>query len=1158
MSQVDSVRQVLSLVLTFFLALVTFGLSGCGGGGGGGSSAPVAFELPSEPVLPPTSPSPTPSPSPTGSPTPGPTSSPSPSPTGSPTPGPTSSPSPSPTPTPTTTPGLTPPANPLPSLEQPLLRALPERAWAGDRYLVFANSAPLTDRVYQERSEVYLRDLMFGELQAVTTRGDGPSWGPSISECGRFVVFLSEATDLDRTVTTEHGHTNAYLWERLAKRFHCLTPTADGPTHEVTISGDGSTIALSTSARLLPGDTDQRRDIYLHDRLSGELTWITAQETEDSVSPTLNSDGSLAAYVSKLYGSWQVYGWSRIESRSAVLSRSAQNVAGNGDSFSPSLSDLGLVFSSRATNLLPNTGSEPENLFGISGSQMALLVENATSPVAGRSSLDLAYLQDGRFKLLRPEVSLNPQDLGEAEAVALSRRRPLWQDLDVLHACDPDRGQPRRMNSPYQPSAEVSGFPVQELGLADYGRIVYHDLNGNGRSDLIGLANDEAGLRGFIIALANSDGSFSPHYHSVGGTIRGFDAGDFDGDGHLDLVCTVNTGSSSTPAYVLRVLKGDGAGGFTVLSNRSTTRELPAPLVGNFADEGGLDVLLYSWTHSSAGAEPQIFIGDGSGSFQPGPLLPFPTNPGPPAVLDINNDGFDDIAALDDLTGEVVWMINDGHGEPDGAVRRLQLTEPEGLRFRGLQVVELNDDGIDDLMIDLTPHNHGNPPSTQTLLSLNGELSLGPIIPINEGRGLDGMRLNFRVDVTNSGTLELITRHSIVGLFSNVLSSWSSLGWPALGFLDLNQDGWIDILHQRDSTVTWEFNNGDGTFGPTSVSDHQFGSYADQAADFNGDLLMDLMDETTLQLGTDLRSFVSSAHGLVLGHQFRLEDFNGDGLPDLMWLSGENLHVALNLGDGDFESLDPILVQNAWSISRNLADLDQDGHVDGLLMTRDSTLNGSYQVWLGQGDGTFELTQTISTQVSTNYVKLADFNGDGALDIWNESRTVLALEPGVFGTVMSDFQTYPHFGAYLAKFADLTGTGAEEGIVFLSTYSEAYEGLPAPEPAPLFQPVPSVYSFLTGSAVEMFPFDAFPRIGRNRQVRSVIFEDANEDGHLDLLILTSDGGLVRAYGDGTGRFVEEPAVTTHSSSSRLHRFDYDFNGTFDTLVTGARVYFLDR
>ncbi len=242
--------------LGFLIVWLLFGTVASGGGGSGSSSPPLAFELPLQPVAPPPGPqpdpSPTTSPSPSPQPTTNPTASPSPTPTSSPSPLPTTSPSPSPSPTP---PGQ-------PSSPTPFLRTLPERSFGANRYLVLSEDQQLNNdlpRSHETRSDVYFRDLLLGTLRLVTGVADGPSWAPSVSGDGRFVVFLSRASNLGSGA--QEGVVNAFLWERLSGTFHCLTPDTPADTFEVTISADGSTIALSTEARLLPTDTDDLRDI---------------------------------------------------------------------------------------------------------------------------------------------------------------------------------------------------------------------------------------------------------------------------------------------------------------------------------------------------------------------------------------------------------------------------------------------------------------------------------------------------------------------------------------------------------------------------------------------------------------------------------------------------------------------------------------------------------------------------------------------------------------------------------------------------------------------------------------------------------------------------------------------------------------------------------
>jgi hypothetical protein len=110
-------------------------------------------------------------------------------------------------------------------------------------------------------------------------------------------------------------------------------------------------------------------------------------------------------------------------------------------------------------------------------------------------------------------------------------------------------------------------------------------------------------------------------------------------------------------------------------------------------------------------------------------------------------------------------------------------------------------------------------------------------------------------------------------------------------------------------------------------------------------------------------------------------DFNGDGLTDLVYLSGgtnPQLAVLLGNGDGTLAATPKVtsIASGPWSFA--VGDFNGDGTLDVAM-----TFSGSQTtliVYLGNGDGTFTAGATTSENASVNNV-VADFNGDGNEDI---------------------------------------------------------------------------------------------------------------------------------------------------------------------------------
>jgi FG-GAP-like repeat len=112
-----------------------------------------------------------------------------------------------------------------------------------------------------------------------------------------------------------------------------------------------------------------------------------------------------------------------------------------------------------------------------------------------------------------------------------------------------------------------------------------------------------------------------------------------------------------------------------------------------------------------------------------------------------------------------------------------------------------------------------------------------------------------------------------------------------------------------------------------------------------------------------------------------IADFNNDGISDVAVGSSAGLGILLGKGDGTFEAA---AFSDPGGITLGTAaDLRGNGKVDLI------TGGGSVSVLLGNGDGTFQppLPPVTGAEVSGPFVRAADVNGDGKLD--------LVVSPGV-------------------------------------------------------------------------------------------------------------------------------------------------------------------
>jgi hypothetical protein len=170
------------------------------------------------------------------------------------------------------------------------------------------------------------------------------------------------------------------------------------------------------------------------------------------------------------------------------------------------------------------------------------------------------------------------------------------------------------------------------------------DFNGDGKPDLIVAfsQSDPTQPGGIAVLLGKGDGTFrSPANITLPGPLAtaALIAGDFNGDGKLDIAVVIN-GPTSNQVVVL-LGKGDGTFQPPVTTNTNTAP--PMMVATDLNGDGKLDLLLADCCGLS---EASYLLGNGDGTFQPEVTFPSGPNPRGIAVADFGNDGLLGIAVI--------------------------------------------------------------------------------------------------------------------------------------------------------------------------------------------------------------------------------------------------------------------------------------------------------------------------------------------------------------------------------------------------------------------------------------------------------------------------------------------------------------------------------
>src|SRR5215204_2832158 len=323
------------------------------------------------------------------------------------------------------------------------------------------------------------------------------------------------------------------------------------------------------------------------------------------------------------------------------------------------------------------------------------------------------------------------------------------------------------------------------------------DLNGDGKLDLAGTGANSA-----AIMLGKGDGTFQAKIeYPVGGQAQHLAAGDFNSDGRMDLVVTINT-----PEISLSLLLGNGDGTFKAPINFPNTSGFDSPSVvaTDLNNDGKLDVVIMHsiacFTAPCTAAETiSVMLGNGDGTFQPTRELAAGQNMHYMTSGDFNRDNIKDLAIGSENTQLYILL-----GTGDGSFTRLPALSviPGGDMFGACDDVDSGDfnrDTIPDLVVAV---GNGN----------------GNVILLGNGDGT--FRQSFQI-------------------IQNAVEAPHKLA-----VADYNADGFLDIARGMGyGNLGWmqiANGNGDGTFQPpvsylkpTTVN--STGAIFITSSDFNAD-----------------------------------------------------------------------------------------------------------------------------------------------------------------------------------------------------------------------------------------------------------------------------------------------------------------------------------
>ncbi len=327
---------------------------------------------------------------------------------------------------------------------------------------------------------------------------------------------------------------------------------------------------------------------------------------------------------------------------------------------------------------------------------------------------------------------------------------------------------------------------------------------------------------------------------------------------------------------------------------------------------------------------------------------------------------------------------------------------------------------------------------------------------------------------------------------------------------------------------------GDGTFQARISYETVIASQSILLDDFNGDGIKDLVTAGTnsigLMIGNGDGSFKTNNTFTALNSgTIEAGDINGDGFLDIVSsLSGSNRSFSFFLGNGNgsFKAEVSIRGPNDGGVDIELADFNNDGKLD--ILESGTTGNATATLYLGNGNATFQRGNGIGSAGGSNgrKVTVGDFNNDGILDIINTQQnfidTYMGRGDGTF-TRISSFAVASNSNFSDTILSDINDDGIQD-LVFASSASIAI-----------------ALGNNNGT------FRVVNNFSNSGNTFGLNIGDFNGDGKKDIVASANGGPLNILIGNGDGSFLQRVSYATTTSPTNAILEDFNKDGVLDLL-----------
>lgn len=288
---------------------------------------------------------------------------------------------------------------------------------------------------------------------------------PVISADGRYIAFESRATKL---VPNDTNNTDDIFVYNIKKRQTIRVSVssngvqANGESSKPSISADGRYVAFASKAsNLVPGDTNDVSDIFVHDLTTGKTTRVNLTSRDKQINGSsgtaiISANGRFVAFTSSdnkivphdLNLSGDAFIRDLKLGTTTRVSLNSNGIEGNGPSTASALSETGrfVTIRSDASNLVPDDENEASDIF-VHDRKTGITTRvsvSSTGEEAEGSSVGSSMSANGRFVAFHSTASnltenatttlnvfVHDRNTGETTLVSLSTSGEVGTNVSV-------------------------------------------------------------------------------------------------------------------------------------------------------------------------------------------------------------------------------------------------------------------------------------------------------------------------------------------------------------------------------------------------------------------------------------------------------------------------------------------------------------------------------------------------------------------------------------------------------------------------------------------------------------------------------------------------------------------------------------------------------